>query len=363
MALRTTDYLKMKKTILLFLVSIMALTADAQDPQFTQFYAAPLALNPAMTGNFPGRYRIGMIYRDQWRGVFDQPYKTFSAAVDVRFDISTNSRYKDAVGIGLIFKSDQVGGIDFETNEIALSGSFHKSLGYQGSQTLSGGIQLGLVQRSVLYANLDFDDQFNSIDGFTLATAEDLPPNIISFSDINAGINYRLQLGKKTVLNIGGSIHHILSPNVSLYPDEVLPGGTIIPGGDNEYFARLGGQLSLRFPVGERAALIPRALFSKQGPHIQLTTGSNIRVPVDDYSGNALQFGFWARPVSNEDESISLDAVIAMVGMEWRGVLFGLSYDVNIDDLTVHQQGQQSFEISILYLGDFESDNLLCPKF
>lgn len=351
----------MKKIILLFLVCTLALSANAQDQHFTQFYAAPLALNPAMTGNFSGRYRVGMIYRDQWRGVFDQPYKTFAAAVDVRFDVAGNSRYKDAVGIGLMFFSDQVAGIDFETNQIALSGSFHKALGYEDTQTLSGGIQLGLLQRSIGYERLDFDDEFNSIDGFTLGTGEDLPENIIAFSDINLGLNYTLQFGKKTVLNVGASMHHVLRPNVSFYQSE--PDDGEIPPGESELYARYGGQLSFQFPVGERMALIPRALFSKQGPHMELTAGSNIRIPVDTYSGNAIQFGFWARPVSNEDDSFSLDALIAMIGMEWNGVLFGLSYDVNLDDLTVHQQGQQSFEISVIYLGDFDNENLLCPKF
>ena len=352
----------MKKIILLFLVCTLALSANAQDQHFTQFYAAPLSLNPAMTGNFGGRYRVGAIYRDQWRGVFDQPYKTFSAAVDVRFDIASNSRYKDAVGIGLMFFSDEVGGIDFETNQIALSGAFHKALGYEGSQTLSGGVQLGLTKRSIGYERLDFDDEFNSIDGFTLGTNEELPPNIISFSDINVGLNYTIQISKKTVLNVGASLHHVLEPNVSFYP-EVENNGVITPGGENKLFARYGGQLSIQFPVGERMALIPRALFSKQGPHMELTAGSNLRVPIDTYSGNALQFGFWARPVGNEDDSFSLDALIAMVGIEWKGVLFGLSYDVNLDDLTVHRQGQQSFEFSILYLGDFDNESILCPKF
>lgn len=352
----------MKKIILLFLVCILTISVNAQDQHFTQFYAAPLALNPAMTGNFAGRYRVGMIYRDQWRGVFDQPYQTFSAAMDVRFDLASNSRYQDAVGIGLMFFSDQVGGIDFETNQIALSGSFHKTLGYEGSQTLSGGVQIGLTKRSIGYERLNFDDQFNSIDGFTLGTRENLPPNIISFSDLNVGLNYTLQLGKKTVLNVGGSMHHVLQPNVSFYPAIETPSGEI-PGGDSKLYARYGGQLSLQFPIGERMALIPRALFSKQGPHMELTAGSNIRIPVDTYSGNAIQFGFWARPVSNADDSFSMDALIAMIGMEWKGVLFGLSYDVNLDDLTIHQQGQQSFELSILYLGDFDNENILCPKF
>ena len=160
----------MKRLLLLFFVFSATAGLIAQDQHFTQFYASPLTLNPAMTGNFSGRYRVGMIYRDQWRGAFDQPFKTFSASADVRFDVPTQSRYKDAVAVGLLFFKDEVSGIDFVTNQIALSGAFHKSLGYEGRQVLSVGAQLGLLQRSVLYERLTFDDQFNSIDGFSECT-------------------------------------------------------------------------------------------------------------------------------------------------------------------------------------------------
>ena len=44
------------------------MTLQAQDPQFSQYYAAPLYLNPAFTGSemLP---RIGANYRNQWPGI------------------------------------------------------------------------------------------------------------------------------------------------------------------------------------------------------------------------------------------------------------------------------------------------------
>ena len=57
----------MKKFIstLAFLVC-MASVASAQDPNFSQFFASPLTLNPALTGKFDGVYRIAGNYRNQW---------------------------------------------------------------------------------------------------------------------------------------------------------------------------------------------------------------------------------------------------------------------------------------------------------
>ena len=176
-------------TFFLFLFIFMNL-AKAQDKHFTQFYASPLTLNPALTGAFDGRYRVGGIYRDQWRGVLDNPYVTFAGSVDVRFDITLDSRYKDAFAVGLLFYNDEVPGIDFSTNQIALSGAFHKGLDFDKKQFLSLGFQAGLAQRNINYENLTFDDQFNNLDAYSFPTLEDLPENNFAFSDFNVGLNY-----------------------------------------------------------------------------------------------------------------------------------------------------------------------------
>jgi Type IX secretion system membrane protein PorP/SprF len=53
----------------------MSLSLFAQDPQFVQFYASPLQLNPAMTGVHPGKWRVIANYREQWNSILDsKPY-------------------------------------------------------------------------------------------------------------------------------------------------------------------------------------------------------------------------------------------------------------------------------------------------
>lgn len=59
---------------------MLCLEIKAQDIQFSQFYAAPLYLNPAMTGASE-MTRIGVNYRNQWPGL-DQTFNAYSAYAD-----------------------------------------------------------------------------------------------------------------------------------------------------------------------------------------------------------------------------------------------------------------------------------------
>lgn len=347
----------MRRLFILLPILAIAFSLSAQDKHFTQFYASPLTLNPALTGAFDGKYRVGAIYRDQWRGVLDEPYVTFAASVDVKFDLNLNNKYKDAVAIGLLFFSDRVSNIDFNTNQIALSGAFHKGLDFDKTQFLTVGFQAALAQRNINYERLTFDDQFNDIDAFNLGTQEQLPANNFSFSDYAVGINYSWQPKNKTSLNVGFALHHFLQPQLSFYASDEDSDAS------SKLFMKYSAQVSFQFPVSDRISLIPRALFSRQGPHMSITTGSNVRIGLNDFNGNAFQIGTWVRPVSNEDNSFSLDAIILMVGLEINNVLFGLSYDVNLADLSTHRQGQGAFEFSIAYLGNYDNESILCPKF
>jgi len=79
------------------------------------------------------------------------------------------------------------------------------------------------------------------------------------------------------------------------------------------------------------------------------------------YSTSAVHFGSWARPVK-ADDGMRLDAVVALLGFEINNVLFGLSYDLNLHALGANQR-QGALEFSVAYLGNYENENILCPKF
>ncbi|MFN7275608.1 MAG: type IX secretion system membrane protein PorP/SprF, partial [Bacteroidota bacterium] len=67
--------------ILIFtLLSILSSSRSwGQDIHFSQYYNAPLLVNPANTGFNPDfDYRVGVNYRSQWANI-GSPYKTMSA--------------------------------------------------------------------------------------------------------------------------------------------------------------------------------------------------------------------------------------------------------------------------------------------
>ena len=349
----------MKNLIFTFLFVSLTSMVWGQDQHFTQFISSPLVTNPAMTGLFGGKYRLSTIYRNQWRGALQDPYVTFAAALDVRFELELNSQYKDAAAVGLLFSSDKVSNIDFSTNTIALSGAFHKGLDYDHKQFLTLGIQGGVSQRNVSYEALFFDDQFNGTDEFNQATQEDLPANNFSYGDFAAGLNYIYRPKDRSYVNTGLSMHHILQPQVTFYDFEDEEN----PYEGSKLFSKYSAQVSAEFPINDNFSIMPRALYALQGPHQEIVAGANLRMIISDYMNNSLMFGGWVRPVSNADKSFNVESVALMVGLEYYSWLFGFSFESNLVDLTQYHQGQNAFEISVTYLGEYENDSILCPSF
>jgi type IX secretion system PorP/SprF family membrane protein len=344
------------KKFFLFLFFLMSFfqILTAQDKHFTQFYASPLNLNPALTGNFEGKYRVGTIYRDQWRQVLDNPIKTFALGADLRFDAPGKSNRDDAFGLGLMFFNDKVSVVDFSTTQIALSMAYHKALGTEARQFLTLGIQAGLTQRNVTYESLNFHDEFDGTTGYVLGTGERLPTNNFSFTDYNVGLNYSAKIGRSGSIFAGAALHHFTRPVISFFGNE---------GEGDRMHMTVSGQFSASIPLrrDNRVSLSPRVLFSRQGPHLEVNAGANIRTALGQYGSTAIHFGSWVRPVRNS-KGFGNDAIVALLGIEFNNVLVGLSYDLNLRALQAKQR-QTAFEISIAYLGNYENEEILCPKF
>ncbi len=355
----------MKKLGTLFLTIVCFTTLSlAQDQHFTQFYASPLTLNPALTGAFSGKYRLAIIYRDQWRNVLDNPYITMGGAIDTRFQIGSHRRRtNNAFGLGVQFFSDRVPSIDFSTNQVNVSGAFHKSLNKNATEFLSLGFQLGIAQRNVNYERISFGDQFNGDDGYTEPTGEVLPENNFSYGDMSVGLHYSIAPKRGTAFFIGAAMHHIREPQVSFYIDKNA-NDNVQFSGDNKLHRKYTAHFGMQIPLGERIQLLPRAMAYMQGPHLAANAGSNIRFLINDVSGTALHVGGWVRPVRNEDNSFKLDAAVVMLGLEFNNFLLGMSYDANLNYLGgTSGRRQGAFEISLAFLGQYEDDTVLCPKF
>jgi len=327
-----------------------------QDRYFTQFYAAPLEVNPALTGAVDGSYRVSLIYHDQWQGVLDNPFQTYGVFGDLRFDVGRRSQDRAGAGISVI--ADRNGLFNFNTNQISLSAAYHKFLDERTNQYLSAGMSLGIIQRSVNYEGLVFDDQFNGLDQFNFGTREDLPENNFAHADFSIGLNYSVTPSKEAAFSAGLSLAHLLAPSVSFFTH--TDGDDMAE--DIKLKQRITAYANLDLAVNEKIRVMPRAAVYAQGKALMIQGGGHLRFEINKHNNNAFNLGAGLR-FAKELESIKPSSVMVLTGMELGSFLLGLSYEYSLDDLASDRLGQGILELSATFIGEYENANSFCPTF
>ena len=181
-------------------MAFIVVNVFAQDIHYSQFYNAPLLLNPALTGFTAGVARVGVNYRNQWfsathDGFFRPPFMTTALNADMPVAIK-----KDALGIGLVLANDQAGANTFTTVIAMASVSYIKTLGKKDNHRLSAGFQIGYTYQSIRTANFQFYNQFDQTNQFqsTTSSNEDLSKTKVGYLNLNFGL---LWYGKTSRLN------------------------------------------------------------------------------------------------------------------------------------------------------------------
>ena len=132
-----------KRILVVFVFSVISLVElRAQDPQYSQFYAAPLYINPGFTGT-SGYTRFGVNYRNQWPNL-DASFNTFSFYAD-HYLQNINS------GIGLIVTTDQAGTVGLNSTNLGLSYAYQIRL--SENLIFSPGIQVSYFNRNAGFQN------------------------------------------------------------------------------------------------------------------------------------------------------------------------------------------------------------------
>ncbi len=336
-------------------------TSFAQDQHFSQFFAAPLNLNPALAGSFNGSFRIGAIYRDQWRVALENPISTYGIGGDIKYPLTfTNKKNPDFAAIGFQFFGDKAALYDLSTNQLSVFGAYHKALDKRTKQFLSAGFQLGIAQKNINYEDLIFADQFNNLDAYSLESSENLPVNNFAYGDFGLGLHYTISPSKFFNFNTGYSLVHFHTPNISFYKNDDAINPNLEK--ENILYSKSSFYINSEFKITDVFSISPRVLFMTQGPHQELNVGSSFRFGNTQATQKALHLGAFLRPVRDFDK-YALDALVLLTGYEYNSLLIGMSYDLNLRDLVSDQKGIGIFELSITYIGDYENDFNFCPKF
>src|ERR1035437_4850844 len=192
----------MNKILTLIFLFMAASPGFAQDPQFSQFYAAPLYLGPSMAGT-ANNPRLGLNFRDQWPKITGR-FITYSLSFDTYF-----SQYNS--GVGLLFLRDNAGGGKLTTTQAGLNYSYRLKLNRDIS--LQPGIQFLYYQRKINFDKLTFADQHFG-DEILGGTVESPPEDQSGHIDFSGSL---LAFSKKSWL--GASVDHLMHTSTTLQSD------------------------------------------------------------------------------------------------------------------------------------------------
>ena len=140
----------MKKILLIALVSITIGKTNAQDFHLSMYDAAPLFLNPAMTGVFDSDWRVHMHYRTQWKAVNFKPYTTGTVSFDVPYK-------KWGFGGQIINYHAGIG--NYNALQFLGSAAYTNPIDANKYHNISMGVQLGGTQKSIEYRILEPSEQ------------------------------------------------------------------------------------------------------------------------------------------------------------------------------------------------------------
>src|ERR1043165_8685784 len=208
----------MRKKVMLF-TTLMVLcigNAIAQGIHFTQYYNAPLQVNPANTALLSeDDFRLGANYRNQWAAL-PVPFNTFSAFGDFKLGGNNPDKSKQNwLGVGGAFFTDKAGDGDLALSQIQGNLAYHMQL--TSNFMLSLGGSAAYVQRSVNYDKLTFDSQW---DGFAFNTHYSNGENGIqktNYTTVAAGLNMAWFPTEFAYIKLGGSIANVNQPTETFY--------------------------------------------------------------------------------------------------------------------------------------------------
>lgn len=331
---------------------------QAQDPRFSQFYMAPLQLNPAMTGLFPGQLRVHMNYRNQWSSILGGgAFKTISAGVDYKYRIFGG----DFVSMGMTLLNDKAGESHFTQNRGHLSLAYHKQIvggkySTQDQYLIAGG-SFGMGQFSLDYSDLWFPTQFdfvNNVPNPSSPNGESFNQKTNSFIDVNAGLMYYALFDEDASIYLGGALYHVNQPVISFADN-----------GNEKLYQRIivhgGGQI----PINNQLSVLPSAVVMKQGPYFEILGGGNIRYSNNDRNELAIRGGLHWRLNNVVKSGLHSESLVFSSIFEynnnWSG---GISYDVNVSSLKKASNSRGAWELSLIYTrAEKVKYKINCPVF
>ncbi len=331
----------MKRTIktgALIVILIAATAIKAQDIHFSQYSEAPVNVNPALIGSSYDTRAI-MNYRSQW-GSVAKAYTSYGLTVEKT--LNRQKLKKNFMAIGFNMFGDKAGDAKLGTLSPNLGLSFHTRA--SKSSWLSGGLQAGFVYRTIDVSTLKWDNQFIDYTYNPNAPSGEVTPRsgIVSF-DAGGGVNYHYAKSERYIsakdgakADIGFAAYHFNIPKNSFFTSSERLYTKYVFHANVDYGLKSAG-----------IALVPSLLYMKQGPSTEITIGMLFKYIIQDQStftnikdASSFAFGAYYR---------LRDAIIPTILYQKSKFAVGISYDLNLSQLTAASKMKGGLEIALRY--------------
>lgn len=337
----------MKLLILSIFLTLGMVNGFAQDLHYSQFYNAPLSVNPALTGIFKGDKRINVSLRDQWRSV---PVPWFQTTIGYDFKIYPKKSKRGFFGAGIFLNYDRQGDSKITLGNINLAGSYTYLL--NRSNILTVGALGGYALRGFDSSDLTWDRQW---DGTQFNAGADTGENFdnlgtLGFFESGLGINYRWQRTSRTKLDLGIGAYHLIEPRITFNSSDNL----VLP---RRYSAYAIANIQLTSRLDVQADV----LYQLQNTYNELIAGAYLDYYLSTKPGKRynLQVGGGYRFADTP-------AIYPKIGLRYNEFFVALSYDIDISELSTHTSYRGGPELHFRYiitdvkpLGQFK----VCPIF
>ncbi len=327
----------MRKWVLNMILLLLAGSAFAQDPHFSQYFMAPQLMNPATVGTGSGNWRVAANYRQQW-GNAGTPFTTSALSTDWKMDHNEmNSGY---VGAGFTMMSDQSMSGAFKSIYVNGALAYHASFGER--QGLGLALQCSYGSRRIDYSQLTFGEQFTS-GGFDLSlpTGENALGKMKPFVSVGAGLLYHTGHDYMN-FEIGAAAFHLNKPEQSFVEDE-----------NQQIPTHYTAHANLDMVPSDLVVLNLGVFFQQQARQSYFTGGGTIGYDLSNGDRKNIFFlgGFYRLR----------DAAYPYIGLLLNNFQIGASYDITMSKQNKGPYTPRSFELSIMFRG-FRKDGVIpCP--
>ncbi len=318
----------------------------AQDLNFSQFYELPLLRNPALAGIFIGDIRIQSVYRNQWQSV-TVPYRTSGLSAEVNFPMNDYGHYLTA---GAQILHDVAGDSKLTRTHFLPVLTYHAPLNGEEFY-VSASLMGGMVNSSFDPTGLKWDDQFvNGVYNPNTTTNQVIKQTGKDYWDIGGGVALSGPITPVMNAYAGIGLFHANNPAIAFNSDDIRLG---------RKWAFNGG-LSIQTSDWDRMTFYADYFVQQAGNAADsgaVNVGSqNVFMVGGFYTTDLEQY--------DTDDKVSLsfgavyrwaDAVAPVVRLDMKKFAVGLSYDVNVSQLTRASGARGGFEFTLAYKNAFKS--------